>query len=222
VQVSESKLHIRLRFYAEFHGNYQMISSFVRIAVPIFLTILPAFLGAQPNAENLKIVVVEGEGGINNISQHTTPLTTVRVEDEGQHPLSDATVVFALPTDGPSGAFQNGAKTLTITTNEQGLASARGLRPNTVSGEMQIHVNASYEGRTARATITQFNMTVPKAKGGSGKIVAIIALVGAAAAGGAYAGLHKGASSSPASTGQPTVSGPISITPGAGTVGPPQ
>src|SRR5215469_812030 len=87
VQVSESKLHIRLRFYAEFHGNYQMISSFVRIAVPIFLTILPAFLGAQPNAENLKIVVVEGEGGINNISQHTTPLTTVRVEDEGQHPL---------------------------------------------------------------------------------------------------------------------------------------
>src|SRR5215467_11519124 len=122
VRASESKLHIRLRFYVKFHGNYQMISSFVRIAVLIFLTILPAFLAAQPNAENLKIVVVEGEGGINNMSQHTTPLTTVRVEDESQHPVSGATVVFALPTDGQSGAFQNGAKTLAITTNEQGLA----------------------------------------------------------------------------------------------------
>jgi len=199
-----------------------MNSSFVRLPL-LFISLIPAFLTAQPapKTENLKIVVVEGEGGINNIRQHTTQLPTVRVEDEKQHPVAGAVVVFALPTDGPSGVFQNSAKTLTVTTDANGLASARGLKPNTVSGEMQIHVNVSHEGRTGRATITQFNMAVPSAKAGSGKLFVVIALVGAAAAGGAYAGLHKSGSSSPAST-QPTAAIPISITPGTGTVGPPQ
>ena len=164
---------------------------------------------------------MEGEGGINNIRQHSAQMPTVRVEDEKQHPVAGAVVVFALPTDGPSGVFQNGAKTLTVTTNDQGLASAHGLKPNAVSGEMQIHINVSYQGRTARALITQFNMTVPSAKAGSGKLLVIIALVGAAAAGGAYAGLHKSGSSSSSGT-QPTAAVPISITPGTGTVGPPQ
>ena len=199
-----------------------MTSAFLRLYLLLLSPALPVSLLAQPAvpAENLKLVVVEGEGGINNIRQHTTQLVTVRVEDENQRPVSGAVVVFALPTDGPSGAFQNGAKTLTVTTNEQGLASARGLKPNTVSGEMVIHVNASYEGRAGRATITQFNMTVPSAKAGSGKLLVILALVGAAAAGGAYAGLHKSGSASSAT--QPSASVPISISPGAGTVGPPQ
>jgi hypothetical protein len=65
-------------------------------------------------------------------------------------------------------------------------------------------------------------MTVPSAKAGSGKLLVIIALVGAAAAGGAYAGLHKSGSSTPSSVAQPTAAVPISIAPGAGTVGPPQ
>lgn len=200
-----------------------MNSCFVRLYL-LFIPLLPAFLAAQPAppAENLKVVVVEGEGGINNIRQHTTQMPTVRVEDENQHPVPGAVVVFALPTDGPSGVFQNSAKTLAVTTDDKGLALARGLKPNTVSGEMQIHINASYQGRTGRATITQFNMTVPSAKAGSGKLLVIIALVGAAAAGGAYAGLHKSGSSSPSSVAQPTAAVPISITPGTGTVGPPQ
>ncbi len=199
-----------------------MTSSIVPLCLVLLTLPLPASLSAQPAApaETLKVVVIEGEGGINNIRQHTSQLITVRVEDENRHPLPGAVVVFALPTDGPSGAFQNGAKTLTVTTNEQGLASVRGLKPNTVSGELTVHVNASSEGRTGRATITQFNMTVPTAKGGSGKLAVILALVGAAAAGGAYAGLHKSGSSSAAT--QPGAAVPISITPGTGTVGPPQ
>ena len=200
-----------------------MTSPFVRLYLP-FITLLPAFLAAQPAppAEPLKIVVVEGEGGINNIRQHTAQAATVRVEDDKQHPVAGAVVVFALPTDGPSGAFPNGAKTLTVTTNDQGLASAHGLKPNSVSGEMQIHVNASSQGRTARVIITQFNMTVPSAKAGSGKLLIIVALVGAAAAGGAYAGLHKGGSSGSSSPAQTAAATTITITPGTGTVGPPQ
>src|SRR5215831_6345015 len=136
---------------------------------PLFILLLPALLGAQPAPgaesgpppESLNIVVVEGEGAINNIREHATPSVTIRVEDENKHPVSGAVVVFALPTDGPSGVFQDGAKTLTLTTDKQGVVSIRGLKPNRISGQMQIHLNASYRGRTARARITQFNMTVP-------------------------------------------------------------
>jgi hypothetical protein len=200
-----------------------MISSFVRLCV-LLISLLSIILAAQPAppAENLKIIVVEGEGGINNIRQHTTQTPSVRVEDENQHPVPGAVVVFALPADGPSGVFQKGAKTLAVPTNEQGIASARGFKPNTVSGEMQIHVNVSYRGRTGKATITQFNMAVPTAKAGSSKLLIVIALVGAGAAGGAYAGLHKSGSSSQSSVAVPSVAVPIGITPGTGTVGPPQ
>src|SRR5689334_14919610 len=127
--------------------NYRMVSRFGRSNVLIF-AILPSLLGSQPGPENLNLTVIEGEGGINNIRQPTTQTPTVRVDDEKQHPVAGAVVVFALPTDGPSGTFQNGARTLTVTTNAQGLASARGFKPNTVSGEMLIHVNASFEGHT--------------------------------------------------------------------------
>lgn len=172
--------------------------------------------------ENLKVVVTEGEGGINNIRQHTGQTPAVRVEDEQQHPLAGAVVVFALPTDGPGGTFANGAKTLTVNTDDKGIAAIHGFKPNSVAGEMLIHVNASYQGRTGRATITQFNMTVPSAKGGNGKLLVILAIAGAAAAGGAYAGLHKSGSSPSTSGTIPAGPTPISITPGTGTVGPPQ
>ena len=84
-----------------------MISSFVRLCV-LLISVLSVSWAAQPAppAENLKIIVVEGEGGINNIRQHTTQTPSVRVEDENQHPVPGAVVVFALPADGPSGVFQ--------------------------------------------------------------------------------------------------------------------
>src|SRR5690242_34160 len=69
-----------IAFHAVLIGNQQMISSFVRLSFVLF-AILPVFLKAQPGPENLKVTVVEGEGGINNIRQHTTQTPTVRVED---------------------------------------------------------------------------------------------------------------------------------------------
>jgi hypothetical protein len=230
--VSECKLLIRAsRLRANSVGNYEMKLPFIKRFCPLFIMLLPAVLGAQPAPadqsgpppESLNIIVVEGEGTINNTREHAPPAITIRVEDEKKRPVSGAVIVFALPTDGPSGVFRDGAKTLTLTTDKEGTVSVRGLKPNRLSGQMQIHLNASYRGRTARARITQFNMAVPSAKGGSSKLLVIVALVGAAAAGGAYAGLHKGGSSGSSVTGPPT-SGPIpiSINPGTGTVGPPQ
>src|SRR5215204_6654102 len=66
----------------------------------------PAF--AQNPPAEINIVVVEGEGAVNNVGQRSTSHPVVRVEDENQKPISGAAVVFTLPTDGASGEFASG------------------------------------------------------------------------------------------------------------------
>src|SRR5437870_3752555 len=110
-----------------------------------------------PPPVQLNIVVIDGEGAINNLGQRASRDPIVRMEDESRRPVSGAAVVFTLPTEGPSGEF-NGSKTSTVVTDNQGQAIARSLKVNQVPGKLQIHVNASYRGVTTRTTITQFNM----------------------------------------------------------------
>lgn len=170
----------------------------------------------------LNLVVVEGDGAVNNIRQRTAREPIVQVQDENHKPVAGAIVVFMLPSNGAGGTFANGARTLTITTDNQGQAVARGLKPNGVKGQYQIHVNASHNGQTASTVITQSNAVLTAtgaAAGGaaiSGKLIAVLAIVGAAAAGGAYYATHNG--------GGNTAVGPAgtSIAAGAGAVGPPR
>jgi hypothetical protein len=142
----------------------------------------------------------------------------VRVEDATGKPIAGAAVTFILPTQGASGAFSNGGQSITIPTDASGKAEAR-VKPNRVAGRMEIRVNAVSRGETARAVITQYNMLVPGAGGGSGKVIAILAILGAAAAGGVVA-FTRSQNDNPASPAPPRP-GPIVITPGSGTAGPP-
>lgn len=176
-----------------------------------------------PPGSPLNITILEGEGAVNNIRQRTGRDIVIQVVDQNQRPAAGAAVVFTLPSQGASGSFLSGDKTLAVTADEQGKAVARGFRPNNAPGKFEIQVSATAQGQTARAVITEFNMDVRKAaKGGNGKVVAIIAVLGAAAAGGAAVGLRGSKSSSPTTVSPPTVAlVPISITPGAGSVGPP-
>ena len=180
---------------------------------------------AQTPAPPLRIVVMEGEAGINNIRTGSARDVVVRVEDDGGKPVESAAVVFSLPAQGAGGAFPENAKTLTVMTDASGLATMRGLRPNRIAGKFQIHVNASQQGRTARADVAQFNMVVPNAaeegRGSSKKRYVILALAGAAAAGGAAAALNRGGTkSTPAPV--PVVVPPIIVVPGGTVMGPPQ
>ncbi len=180
---------------------------------------------AQTPAAPLRIVVVEGEAGINNIRTGSARDIVVRVEDESGAPVQGAAVVFSLPAQGAGGAFPDNAATLTVMTDAAGLATMRGLRPNKTAGKFQIHVNASQQGRTARADVAQFNMVVPNAaeEGGRSnkKLIVILALAGAAAAGGAAAALNGGGSKS-APPPAPVVAPPIIVVPGGTVMGPPQ
>jgi hypothetical protein len=177
-------------------------------------------------APMLNLVVVEGEGAINNIRQRTAREPIVQVQDENHRPVAGAIVTFTLPGRGASGAFANGSQTLTVTTDQQGQAVARGLRPNGVKGQMQIRVNANYRGQTATATITQTNAIVAGAAAGgaaaggffTAKVIAVLAVVGAAAAGGAaYAATHNNGSPN-----SPVTATPTTVAAGSGQVGPPR
>jgi hypothetical protein len=194
------------------------------LAASISLPLAPA-AHAQNVAPVLNIVIVEGEGAINNIKQRTAREPVVQVEDENHKPVAGAAVVFALVDHGAGGTFTGGAHTLTVVSDSQGRAVARGFHPNHIQGKFEIHVTASLNGVTATAVIAQTNViaagtagAATAAAGISGKLIAVIVVAAAAAAGGtAYAATHSGGG-----TAASTTNSPITVTPGTGTVGPPK
>jgi hypothetical protein len=181
--------------------------------------IAPAAEQTQPAPAKLNILIVGGEGAINNVRQRTAREPIVQVEDENHRPVAGAAVLFMLPDSGPSGVFTGGGRTLAVKTDSAGRAVAKGLRANKLQGKFQIQVQASYQGVTGSATITQVNavLTAGAAAGGiSAKMIAILAAVGGAAAVGAVVATRKG--STPQSPSQP----PTTVSAGTPTVGGPR
>ena len=161
----------------------------------IFGGFLPA-LHAQNAPTQIEIVVVEGEGATVPIRQRLPRDPAVRVEDDDHRPLPNVAVVFTLPLSGASGEFANGSKTLTVITDQNGVAAARAIRTNGVPGKLQIYVSASFRGMRARTLINMLTEVPPgmknpppetqTAKSGKWKWI----LLGVAAAAGAGAGAY--------------------------------
>jgi hypothetical protein len=195
----------------------QSQSSIFLIFLLLFNFLCLPMLSQEPQ---LRILIVEGDGAINNIKQRVNVEPVVEVRDENQKLVEGAAIVFFLPAQGPSGTFSNGSKTLTTSTDRLGRAMATGIHPNTQTGRFDIRVSASYRGQTASAVITQTNISGAKPGGGGmslgTKAWIILAICGGAVAGGVIAATHKSSSSS--SSGPP----PIVITPGTPTVGAPK
>ena len=181
---------------------------------------------AQTLPTELHIVVLQGEGTTSNIRQRASTEPLIRVEDEKQNPVSGAVAVFTLPTEGATGEFSNGSKTLTVTTDSRGQAAATGLKMNSIPGKVPLFVSVSYRGLSSRTIMNLFSVATPGAKigdsGGHGKLIAILAIIGAGAAGGAVAATHKSGSSPPSvPTPPPAGPTPIGITTGSGSIAPP-
>jgi len=200
----------------------ESLAKTLAFALALQLAGAPALAQTLPTAIN--IVVVQGEGATGPVRQQPKTLPAVRIVDEKQAPVSGAAVVFTLPTEGATGEFSNGSKTLMMVTDAQGIASAKGLRFNQIPGKVPINVSASYKGLTARADIMQVSEAPagykPSSSGGhTGRIVAILAVLAAGGAGAAIYATHKNGST-PTTPTVPTVQ-PIGITPGTGTLAPP-
>jgi hypothetical protein len=182
--------------------------------------LLPAILlGAQAGA--LKLRIVEGDGAVNNIQQRVAREPVVQVTDEQDRPVEGALVVFTAPERGAGGVFSDGGRVFTARTGADGRAVAQGFQPNDVSGKFKLEVTASHDDYKVTRLIKMKN-TMPGAISGA-KLALILAITGAAVAGGIYAyTAAQGGSSAAAQTGvTPAPLPSIILTPGQGSVGPP-
>lgn len=139
-------------------------------------------------ADGLKIVVIDGEDAVNIIQQKTAVAPIVEVRDRNDQPVSGAVVTFAIRS---GRATFSGARTLTLTTNAAGRATAAGLTP-TGTGAVQIGASAAFQGQTAVIAIAQTNVLAAAeaaAAGGAGASGGGSAATGAGAAGGSAGGL---------------------------------
>jgi hypothetical protein len=170
----------------------------------------------------IAIKVVQGDGAINSIRMRRGHDPVVQVLDGSGEPLRNATVSYLLPASGPSGAFGDSGLSLTVQTDEHGMATGRGLIPNRIEGPFKIRVTASAHGESATATIAQTNAE-PVVKTARSKWIAIAAVVGGAAVGGAVLAARGGKSDTAAggTTGGITT-GAGTIVPGSPTFGPPR
>jgi hypothetical protein len=192
----------------------------ISLSLAIAVEAVPGYAQApeKPAGAQLKIVILEGEGAINNVRQRTAREPIVQVEDENRKPVAGAMVLFTLPDSGPGAVFPNGSRSLITYTDPNGQAKANGLKPNSIAGSYQITVNVTSQGLKAAAVIGQTNVITAAAVAGgiSAKLLAIIAIAGGAAAAGAIAAT-SGGNNAPASPPTPTAT----ITAGTPTVGGP-
>lgn len=187
-----------------------------RMIARVLTGLLVVNLTFAATEDSIHVVVLEGEGAINSIRSPRAKEPIVRVEDADNQGVPGAVVTFLLPAEGAGGIFGDGGTSLTLTADDRGEAIARGLHANRNAGAFQIRVSASARGRTASAAITQTN--VDPGSHSSSRKIALLAIVGGAAAGGAALALRGGKNKSVSPAGP---SGTI-VVPGTPTLGGPQ
>jgi hypothetical protein len=192
----------------------------VRLSTGCFrlLAFILCFLLAVPFSlaqQSLRIVVVEGSDARNVMQQIAPRPLTVRVEDSAGRPVAGAAVIFTSPQTGASGEFANNARTLEVTTNAGGVASAVNYHPNAIAGAYDIEVRAQFQNQTASARIPQENIAQRKSRG---RLLAILLVAGAVAAAVIGSSLKKENAPAPVPV---TPDNTPSITLGGGAVGAP-
>ncbi len=138
----------------------------VALLVVSLLLLEPAApLQAQSTPDNappssLQIVILDGEGALNNIQQRTAREPIVQVQDEKHRPLAGALVLFAIHggAGGAGAAFEGGASTLSVLTDANGVAHAAGLLANNLQGSWEIQVSASMGNLTTTTVIHESNV----------------------------------------------------------------
>jgi hypothetical protein len=209
-----------------YHGFLSTVSLLL-VACMVALTSPPP-LAAQDSAPPFRIMVLEGEGAVNNIHEVVNRAVSVEVDDVNHNPLSGVSVTFFLPNDGPSGLFPNGSRVLTVFTDDKGVATSRSIHFNNSVGLMKIDVVATLFSQNVSHSIMQTNVGSPASvkssyvpAAGGAKLTSrphskkwiVIAAVVAVAAGGAayYFATRKSTPSATLSTGAPTVGTPAYI-----------
>ena len=182
------------------------------------VSLLAPSIPATEPSPTLNLVIIEGEGAINNIKLRTSRETIVEVQDENHKPVADAAVSFLLPDNGPGGTFATGSKSATVVTDSSGRATMPRLQLNSNPGRYVIHVTASHGGLTApAATVAQASIAGAAAAISTGAIIGIVVGVAAAGAAGVVAATKHSSTPTPP---PPTPTGTVGVGSGTG-FGPP-
>lgn len=181
------------------------------------MVVLPVRAQEAGDSFGLRIVASQAGDGSTTVRQLSARPPSVIVEDRSNRPVANAIVVFTAPESGASGVFEDGSRTLTVTTDRTGRAVGLGYRANATTGPYQIQVRAQFLNETAESFIGHTNIAT---RGGSGKLIGILAAVGGVAIGAVVAGGGGGGgnNSSPNSTPPAT---PPTITFGGSSIGAP-
>lgn len=165
-----------------------------------------AFVVSANASVVVQLRVVDGEGVTYHTGSRATHGMSVLVTDEAGQPVNMASVSFRLPDQGPTGTFNSGLRTEVVTTGPDGRASVWGMQWNKTPGPVQIRITAVKDQARAGIISTQYlSDTLAPAAGGQGQFKAshgghkwlwIAAIAGGAAAGGAFAFMRSGTSSS--------------------------
>jgi hypothetical protein len=162
----------------------------------------PAALAQDPPAQTVragasdfKIVVLQGEDGVNIIKKKTAVKPVVEVRDRNNAPVAGVSVAFLAPGEGASVTFAHGAHLMTVITDAAGKATIGAIHP-VGTGAFKIAITASLHGQIATAAIAQTNyLTIAAATAaGAGTGAGAGAGVGAGAGAGAGAGTAAGVS----------------------------
>jgi len=174
---------------------------------------------APPAGEDLKIVVIAGEGGKNDIVAKYAEELVVKVVDGSNSPIAGAEVSFQLPMAGPSGKFSDWLNIHRTRTDAEGIAKTRSMIPNDEAGNFNIKVTAQHGLKTATTVIAQTNVREGRevSQGKSRKRLWIaLGVIGVAAIAGGIAASGNGDSVAAAA------SKPVVIAPGPIVVGGPR
>lgn len=117
---------------------------------------------AAPAHHALNIVILEGEGALNNIRERDAREPIVQVQDENHRPIAGALVLFAAnDTGGGASATFNALNSLSVTTGADGIAHGTGFQTNRVPGRYAVTVSATYGTMLATAMIYEANFLGP-------------------------------------------------------------
>src|ERR1035438_7158071 len=157
----------------------------------------PANAPAKPMAplpviKNLKLLVLAGNGEMNDLERRVMASLVVQVLDQNDRPVEGAEVIFRFPLNGPGAAFTGGKTSQTVRTTGTGEAAAVNWMANGEVGAFEVHVTATYGNEVGETTVKMSNVTliVESARKGSKQAHwysptwVKIAIIGGAAGGG--------------------------------------
>ena len=200
-----------------------------RMKSTVCLMLAATMLLPAETSGDLRVMVVSGDGAVNNVRRKVTNPIEVEIRDERNRPVEGARVRFTLPTLGPGGRFADGSRSTEVMTDARGRAGFTSFTPNEQEGRFTVVVDAISKGREASSSVSQTNsrylmqapsrgleMTGTGRRGG--RTLAIVLGVGAAAAVGGVVAIRGGGGRGPTAA----TAAPVGISVGGVSVGGPQ